>query len=135
MPGQRGSERRRLTQAVTIRMDDDLAARCANAALAVHLSRAGWLRRLAANAVWLEGEEARRSKPRATLKQRPDDLTRVLVAVADRLVALAAVLAEISLIQSSGDDDVILSDLQPAMALTRSISADVIAAIEMAAPQ
>ena len=132
MPGQRGSEMRRLTNAVTIRMDNELAVRCANTASLVNSSVAEWMRCLAADAVRLEGEVARRSKPRAPVKSRPDELIRVLVALADRLAELAITLAEISSAQANEDMSVRLCNLQSLLKLTRSISTDVIVAIEMA---
>jgi hypothetical protein len=51
MPGQRGSENRRLSQAVTLRMAEGLAQRCAEMAAGRGLSLAGWLRSIAADAV------------------------------------------------------------------------------------
>ncbi len=51
MPGQRGSENRRLSQAVTLRMAEDLTQRCAEMATRRGLSLAGWLRSIAADAV------------------------------------------------------------------------------------
>jgi hypothetical protein len=131
MPGQRGSETRQLTKAVTVRIDNELAVRCADAASVVNLSVAGWLRRLAARSVRLEDEEARRSKPRAPVKPRPDELIHVLVALADRLAELAVILAKISAVQIDDDLSVTRSNLQSLLAETRSVSADVIAAIEI----
>lgn len=51
MPGRSGSENRRLAQAVTLRMSDDLAHGCAELAAMHELSLAGWLRCVATNAV------------------------------------------------------------------------------------
>jgi hypothetical protein len=51
MPGRSGSENRRLAQAVTLRMSDDLAQGCAELAAMHELSLAGWLRCVATNAV------------------------------------------------------------------------------------
>lgn len=131
MSGQRGSEVRRLANAVTVRIDNELAVRCTGAASVANLSVAAWLRRLAAEAVRLEGEEARRSKPRTPVKPRPDELIHVLVALADRLAELAVILADISAVQIDGDLSVACSNLQSLLEETRSVSADVIAAIEI----
>jgi len=133
MPGQRGSEERRLKSAVLVRMDADLAARCASAASEMNLSVAGWLRRLAVDAVRLDGENMRRSKPRALMKPRPDELTRALVALADRLAEFAATVADLAAVQPAdrnADSAVRRANLPALLGMIRTLSADVIAAIE-----
>jgi hypothetical protein len=129
MPGQRGSETRRLTIVKTFRMDNDLAARCADAADAANLTMTDWMRYLVADAVQWDGEEARRSKPRVSTKSRPDQLVRILVLLADQLAELAAVLTAVR-----PDEAVPVNplDLQRLLAETRSVSAVVVDAIEMA---
>ena len=129
MPGQRGSETRRLTIVKTFRMDKDLAARCADAADAANLTMTDWMRYLVADAVQWDGEEARRSKPRVSTKSRPDQLVRMLVVLADQLAELAAVLTAVR-----PDEAVPVNplDLQRLLAETRSVSAVVVDAIEMA---
>jgi hypothetical protein len=131
MPGQRGSEVRRFTDAVTIRMSDELAIRCASAARAANLSTPAWLRRAVAEMVGMEeGEEPRRSAPRTPIRRPPSELVRVLVTFADLLADLAEKLVQISAVQDSEGDAAGHSDLQRLLVETRAASAAVVVAIE-----
>ncbi|SMF36678.1 hypothetical protein SAMN02982917_1873 [Azospirillum oryzae] len=69
MPGQRGSERRKMAGAVLVRLPADLAMRVANAAEEADLTAAAYLRRLAAEATRARPELA--APVRAYRKARP----------------------------------------------------------------
>lgn len=72
MPGQRGTERRRLDGApVMVRLDHDLRSRVDAAAEANGLSAASWLRDLADRNAPGTGGEVRRTPPRRPLPPPP----------------------------------------------------------------
>ena len=70
------------------------------------------------------------------MKPRPDELTRALVSLADHLAEFTETLTNISAAVQADDDDARqLSNIWPLVALTRSLSAEVIAVIELAVRQ
>jgi hypothetical protein len=134
MPGKRGTEVRRMGQAVTVRMDTDLAARCAEDAIASDLSVAGWLRALAATAVCFEPRHGRRSKPRAKVKAKPDDVVRRLVRALHQLERISELHRRIS--SAEANNSPIAPDEREVLSkLTRGAAADLVAIIqELARP-
>jgi hypothetical protein len=126
MPGQRGSETRRLKKAVTVRMGSDLAARCEILASAANLSVAGWLRRLMAEAAGFDQEGTRPSRPRTKVKTKPDEIVKILVAISYRLAEAAEVSKSISSTETI-DNDSAHSRLPM---LLRSMATDIVSAIE-----
>jgi hypothetical protein len=134
MPGQRGTEVRRMGQAVTVRMDADLAACCATEASARDLSVAGWLRVLAATAVCFEPQNATRSKPRAKVKSKPDDVVRRLVRILHQLERISESHRRIALLKAH--ERAIQSDEWEVLSkLTRGAATDVVALIQELARQ
>lgn len=134
MPGQRGTEGRRMGHAVTVRMNADLAARCVAEATARDLSVAGWLRALAGTAVCFEQQHTRRSKPRAKVKAKPDDVVCRLVRALHQLERLSASHKRIASWEAHGS--AIRSDEWESLSkLTRDVTADVVAVIQELARQ
>lgn len=134
MPGQRGTEVRRMRQAVTVRMDADLAARCVEEATSRDLSVAAWLRALAAAAVCFDQQHIKRSKPRTKIKSKPDDAVRRLARALHQLERLSETHRGIA------SSEVFNSAIRPdewetLSKLTRGVAADVVAVIQELAHQ
>jgi len=129
MPGQRGSEARRMEQAVTVRMNADLAARCAEEAISRDLSVAGWLRALAAAAVCFEEQHTKRSKPRAKVKSKPDDVLRCLVRALHQLERISESHRRMVLSDAPGSASR-FNEWEALSKLTRGAAKDVVAVIQ-----
>jgi hypothetical protein len=115
-------------------MDADLAARCAEEAIARDLSVAGWLRAVAATAACFEPRHERRSKPRAKVKAKPSDVTRSLVRVLEQLKSISESHRRIA--YSEGNNSPIAPDEWEALSKQmRGAAADLVAVIQELARQ
>ena len=96
MPGQRGTERRRMDQAALVRLPADLARRAADAADARELSLAAWLRMLAAEAIQVAPQEARPTRPRMAVPPTPPEIVREVAQLREVLAETHGTLRQVA---------------------------------------
>lgn len=129
MPGQRGTEARRLESAITVRMDANLAALCYEVAVSENLSVASWMRGLAAQCVSVEPGRASRSKPRARIKPKAGKVTEILLDTLDHLDVLSANFRALSEEQAN-PVKIPMIEVEALWDRTRKATREIVAAIE-----